>query len=490
MKKLFSINEVENLEIAEVKNLYKNHISKNSTNVLNYFPNGHHLTKSSQGMYIILEDGIRILDFTGGNGVLGLGHNHSRVQNVRKVFNEENKMEVNKLYFSKYTAGLAYNLSNLLPPDMSYSFFPNSGAEAIDGALKLAFKYHSGNRQFVLASDSAFHGKLIGAGSLTKKNLKFEFQSLPGVLRYKFNDIDSIEDIIEDNKNKIYALVLEPYSASTLNETNTNNLLRIRELSSKYKIVLIYDEVYTGWAKVGNLMNFMRFCSEDINFKNCLQNCLCKNISPDILVLSKTLGGGKASISAFVTRKEIYEKAYKNTDDFSLHTTTYSGFSEEVATAIEAINTIVEEDYVAKMRKISSQMEERLEVAQIKFPTKIKKIHGKDLIRGIEINFDIFYKNKSKFISFNSSLKNKRFFEKIIVASYVSYLYEVHHILVGVIESEVPMIRISPSNIATENEIKIFFDSLEEMFSKNQTNILLKFLKSNFKYKVVNELFS
>ena len=490
MKKLFSINEVENLEIAEVKNLYKNHISKNSTNVLNYFPNGHHLTKSSQGMYIILEDGTKILDFTGGNGVLGLGHNHPRIQNVRKTFNQENKMEVNKLYFSKYTAGLAYNLSNLLPPNMTYSFFPNSGAEGIDGALKLAFKYHNGKRSIVLTGDTAFHGKLIGAGSLTKKNIKFQFQTLPGVLRYKFNDIESIENIIKNNKNDIYALVLEPYSASTLNETSTNNLLRIRELTLKHNIVLIYDEVYTGWAKVGNLMNFMRFCNEDINFKNCMQNCLCKNISPDILVLSKTLGGGKASISAFVTRKEIYEKAYKHTDDFSLHTTTYSGFGEEVATAIEAINTIIEENYVEKMRKISSQMDERIEIIQNKFPSKIKKIHGNDLIRGIEINFELFYKNKTKFISFNSLLKDKRYFEKIIVASYISYLYEYHHILVGVLESEVPMIRISPSNIAKENEIKTFFDALEAMFSKSHTNILLKFLKSNFSNKVINELFS
>ena len=92
----------------------------------------------------------KILDFTGGLGVLNLGHNHPRLLKARINFQTNKNVEVNKLHFSPYTVTLANNFSNALSNKLKKSFFTNSGAESVEGALKIAYKYHRGQRDIVL----------------------------------------------------------------------------------------------------------------------------------------------------------------------------------------------------------------------------------------------------------------------------------------------------------------------------------------------------
>jgi len=224
-------------------------------------------------------------------------------------------------------------------------------------------------------------------------------------------------------------------------------------------------------------MNFMRCCT---NYESCsddLKNCMCENIAPDILTLSKTLGGGKSSISSYVTRKEIYEKTYSSIQEFSLHSTTYSYFAEEAATALEAINVIIEDRYVEKLQKVSKIFDDSFRKLQNKFPNKIVNIKGKGLIRGIEFNLSVLQSDSSKFGDVINKFK-KREFERLIIATYMAYLYDQHSILVGIVDNEKPMIRVSPSNIIKEEEILIFFNALEDMLEKNTLNLILKFIKT------------
>ena len=86
---------------------------------------------------------------------------------ARKRFAEARRMEVHKAFFSPYLAALSHNIAALLPGDLSVSYFPNSGAEANEGAIKMAYKYHGGRRNTILRADISFHGKTLGAGSLT-----------------------------------------------------------------------------------------------------------------------------------------------------------------------------------------------------------------------------------------------------------------------------------------------------------------------------------
>ena len=101
----------------------------------------------------------KIFDFTGGIGVLNHGHNNERILKARGKLYKFEKMEVHKNYFSPYVAALSHNIATVLPGDLNISYLSNSGSDANEGALKLAYKYHNGKREYVLNSSISFHGK-------------------------------------------------------------------------------------------------------------------------------------------------------------------------------------------------------------------------------------------------------------------------------------------------------------------------------------------
>ena len=239
-------------------------------------------------------------------------------------------MEVHKNYFSPFLATLSH-IAKLLPEDLNISYFPNSGAEAVEGAVKMAYKFHNGKRKYILHSNISFHGKLLGAASLTgSPEVDFSFPRIPNVESFVYNDIQSLERQVnalkkDDGESDIYAIIIEPLNASSMLSCSKDFLQKLRQLCTNHKIVLIYDEVYTGWAKTGALFYFMKF----------------QNVCPDIVTYAKSFGGGKSSISGYTAREHIFRKAYDNSNDATLHSTTYNGFGEETVTAIEAINIIL-----------------------------------------------------------------------------------------------------------------------------------------------------
>ena len=127
-------------------------------------------------------------------------------------------MEVHKNFFSQYTAGLSFNLSQLFENKLNYSFFCNSGAEAVDGAIKMAYKYYNGKRNLILHSDIAFHGKLLGSLSVSadRENL-FKFPKINFGRSFRYNDLNSLKSKIKKYKaSNIFAIIIEPFSVEIL----------------------------------------------------------------------------------------------------------------------------------------------------------------------------------------------------------------------------------------------------------------------------------
>ena len=139
-KRLYSVEDAEKLSSSEVIELYKKYINPNQAEIFSKLPYGKDIFSSAKGMYIYTTTGKKILDFTGGLGVLGLGHNHENIISRRINFQKENKMEVHKIVFSQYMAALSNNIANLLPDKLNKSFFLNSGAEAVEAAIKVCYK--------------------------------------------------------------------------------------------------------------------------------------------------------------------------------------------------------------------------------------------------------------------------------------------------------------------------------------------------------------
>ena len=470
-KKLYTVEEAKNLSIKSVHELYKNFINPNQTNIFSSLPFGKELFETADGAYMFTESGKKILDFTGGLGVLGLGHNHPRIINARIKFQKEKKVEVHKIIFSKYMAALSSSIASLLPADLNKSFFLNSGAEAVEAAIKICFKFYNGEKKYILYSDKSYHGKLIGSGSVSgsykSTNL---FPEMKNCLDFKFNNLMDLEKKLEMCKKDggVYSVIIEPYSASLLQSCSDQFMKQLFVLKKKYDFKIIFDEVFTGFFKSKKMFYFQNF----------------ENIAPDVICLSKTLGGGKSSIFCMVADESFYNKSYGKLNDTFLHTTTYNGFGEESVTALEALNIVSEPEFQNKVDSLSALLTEKLNTIKSKHSDKIETIKGTGILNGIIFNSyssslaNIAEKIPVKFI------KDKSFFLKKITATAVSCeLYEKFNILCSINDSAYSNhMCISPTLVIDHESVNYFFDSLDKVLIGNlnlkSIELIFNYLKS------------
>lgn len=462
-KRLLSVQDAESLAIEEVWRLYAEHINPYQVELLGAFGPGRKRVIFSEGNYIIEADGSKILDLTGGIGVLNHGHNHPAILQTRQNFQLHKRMEVHKSYFSPYVAALSHNIAMVLPGDLSVSYFPNSGAEAVEGAIKLAFKAIGHQRDTVAYSHISFHGKLLKAGGVTgSPENHFKFPTNLKTAKFRFNDVEDLRKVFQDSvtngASRIYALILEPLNASSMTFATEEFLREARRLCDFHGVALIFDEVYSGWGKTGHLFNFMRV----------------DGLVPDILCYAKSLGGGKASIAGYTASSELAAKAYFSFRDATLHSTTYFGFGEETATAIEAIRIIVDEGLVERGAAIGEKFREVAERTR-DFDQKYI-LSGSGALWGITIRPSYTEKILNlagKAIGLSSG--DKRFGAKVLAGSLVHHLYERHKILtyVGFNETN-PLIVSFPLNTPDE-EVDYAANALIETLSQPASKLLANF---------------
>jgi putrescine aminotransferase len=447
-KKLFSIDDCQSLSLKEIRKLYKEHVNPVYEDVFSSFSIGQELVDYAEGVWIYTKSGKQVLDATGGQGVLNHGHNHPRILAARVKYQQQRRMEVHKTIFSSYLAALSNNVAAVLPKDLDYPFFCNSGAEAVDGAIKMAYKFHKGERQFILHSDISYHGKLLGSGSITaSKELHFNFPKIPGTKSFAYGNIDSIQKLITDLRkadgtSDIYALIIEPFSASHFRKCDKEFLQALRKICDAERIVLVFDEVFSGWCKTGNFFYFMDY-----------------EVIPDILTMSKSLGGGKGSISAFVATNNLLKETFGNHRDFVLHSTTYNGFGEECITAIEAINIMVEDDYVSKSRNIGNLIVRRIELLLQKYPNQVMGYAGSGALFSIRLNIKTDLVDKVLKLLPVEMLKQDKFVTQVILAAFTDWLFSNYNIYAYFTPDG---INFSPPLIIEEKEIDYFFDSFEK----------------------------
>ena len=478
--KLLSVDDVETMNINQIKNLYRKHVNPGIEKIISSFTVGNDLFESADGVYMFTSDKKKILDVTGGIGVLNHGHNNEKILKVRINHQNKKRMEVNKLVFSPYIAGLSFNISQLLPNELNKVFFCNSGAEANEGALKIAYRYHKGKRKYVLHAEDAFHGKLIGTGSISGNYAeKFNFPFFKIGKTFKINELESLEKLNEQDELKnIFAIIIEPFSATLLEPVKNEFMKKIRDFCNKHNIILIFDEVYTSLGKTGYMFNFQRFT----------------DVTPDIVTISKSFGGGKASISAYIVSDKIFKPVYEKEKDAFIHTTTYNGFSEECITAIESINIAVNENFPAKAKAIEQEIIKNFNNLKKRYPNIVKNIKGMGSIQGI-----FFY---SQFELIKSIIKKmdvgfindkKVFISKIFIAGIIEKLYSKHQILAILGEASITTsdknedfayLALKPSLIIKKEEIEYFFESLDNVLSEGANKINFDFIKQIIKTKI------
>jgi len=460
MSDLLSLAECERMSTARVHEEYRRHVGRGQVSLMTSFTFGRELVAHAEGTTIHTTDGRRVLDFTGGVGVLNHGHNHPRILAARKRFQEAQRMEVHKTYFSPYVAALGHNLAYLLPGDLTLSFFPNSGAEAVEGAVKLAYKYHQGRRHTVLRSDIARHGRLLGSGSLSAGE-PGRFPGIPGVVTYRYDDLESVRKAVAD-AGDVYAILVEPFSATTLRACSEEFLRGLRQLCTAQDIVLIFDEVRTGWGRTGTLFHFMRH----------------EGLVPDVLVTGKAFGGGKSSVCAYVAREKVFRTAYDHLADALTHSTstTYYGFGEENATAIEAINIAVEDDYPARARAIEEILAPGLTHLRDRFPDTVSAVRGCGasygvLLDGGEETRELARKAMPGGLGADPVLR-----AKLAACAVASALLRDHRACVHYDLNGTNPLVIGPPLVAEPEHVERFLDGFEATLAKGLPRLLTTFL--------------
>ncbi len=308
--------------------------------------------------------GREYLDFAASVAVFILGHRHPRVMAV--VRRELERMPLSAKFMPEEPmAEVAAALAEATPGDLQYCFFGHSGAEANEGALKLA-RLATGKPGFVAAL-GAFHGKTFGALSVSGSDMyRTPFQPLlPGVTHVPFGDLAALQAAIGPDTA---AVILEPIQGENGVILPPAGYLRgVRDACTRAGVLLIVDEVQTGLGRTGKLWA-----------------CEWEEVSPDILTTAKGLGGGVTTLGAFIATPAVYEPL---THDPYLHSTTI-GNRLAWAAAIETLRVIQEEGLLARATQIGERLLAGLREVSRRYPSLIADVRGKGCLVGVEFPND------------------------------------------------------------------------------------------------------
>lgn len=301
------------------------------------------------------------IDALAGIAVNNLGHSHPQV--VKAIQKQAEKLiHVSNFYYNEPQSNLAEKLVKVSGLDRV--FFCNSGAEALEGAMKLARRYsnNKGKQGDVLSMDNSFHGRTLGTISMGKEQYQEGFSPIPGGFRKTpFNDVKLLEANVNE---RTIAILMEPVQGEGgVIEATEEFVKKARQLCDKYEIPLIFDEVQTGIGRTGKMFAYEHY-----------------GIYPDVVALAKGLGSG-VPIGAVIAKEE-FAAAFSH----GSHGTTFGGNPLACAAALATLNVIEKEEICEKARVRGNYLKTRLNDLSTEWDA-IRQVRGKGLMIGVELAF-------------------------------------------------------------------------------------------------------
>lgn len=308
-------------------------------------------------------EGREYLDFLGGIAVNALGHCHPRV--VEAICDQARKLiHCSNLYYIEPQVKLARLLAENSFGDKV--FFCNSGAEAIEGAIKLARRcsslVHGPGRYEVISARNSFHGRTLAALAATGQTRYHEgFEPLPaGFTHVPFNDLDALQEAVTA---RTCAVLLEPVQGEGgIHPADPAYLQGVARVCRHNGLLLIFDEIQCGLGRTGRMFAYQHY-----------------GVEPDIMVLAKALGGGMA-IGAVVARREVAEAFTPGT-----HASTFGGNPLACAAALAVMDVILSEDLPGRAAATGRYFAEKLASLRARFPGVVA-VRGLGLMLGLELS--------------------------------------------------------------------------------------------------------
>ncbi|MBS3775236.1 MAG: aspartate aminotransferase family protein [Bacteroidales bacterium] len=308
------------------------------------------------------DNGKEYIDAMAGIAVNSAGHCHPHI--VKAIQSQaEDLIHISNFYLSKPQALLSEKLAAISGLDRV--FFANSGAEANEGAVKLARKYaHTHNRGgTVISFSGCFHGRTLATIAMGKEKMQEGFEPIPeGFRMIPFNDIEAVKEAVNSD---VAAIIIEPVQGEGgIHIADKTFMKQLREICDQENIVLIFDEIQCGMARTGKF-----FAKEHFG------------VQPDILTSAKSLGSG-VPISAIITNEKV-----SGVIGFGDHGTTFGGNPLATAAALAAIEVTEDEELAKQAAEKGEWMKNQILNNQ---PKKygIREVRGLGLMIGIEFEFE------------------------------------------------------------------------------------------------------
>lgn len=343
-----------------------NIIDKVENNIIHTYNRYQIALDKGEGMYLYDVEGKKYLDFGSGIGVFALGYGN-------KEYNDAVKAQVDKLI---HTSNYFYNEPSALASEkfikasgMSKVFYTNSGAEAIEGALKLAKKYGKmtkGNDCYeIIAMNKSFHGRTIGAVSVTgNEHYRESFEPLlPGVKFADYNNLESVKALISD---KTCAIIMETIQGEGGVTPATEEFVKgVRKLCDENNILMIADEIQCGMGRSGYMFAYQRF-----------------GILPDIVTSAKALGCG-VPVGAFAAGSKVCDVLCAGD-----HGTTYGGNPLACAASYAVFNLFEKNKILENVVEVGAYLYKRLDEIKAMCPSIIDH-RGIGFMQGLEYNHPV-----------------------------------------------------------------------------------------------------
>lgn len=321
------------------------------------FPRGLEIERA-EGVYLYATDGKKYMDLVSGFAVSNTGHRHPKVvQAIKDQVDKYMHLTVYGEYIQTPQVKFAEKLASVLPPSLSSLYFVNSGAEATEGAMKLAKRFTG--RSSIIACNNSYHGSTQGALSVMgNEYYKQAFRPLlPGISFIEFNNPVHLDQITSDTA----AVILETIQGEAgIRVPDAKYIRQLRDKCDETGALLILDEIQSGFGRTGYLFAFEHF-----------------GIVPDILLLAKGMGGGMP-IGAFISSQEIMGVLKEN--PILGHITTFGGHPVSCAAGLANLNVILNEKLMDEV-----PTKEMLFRTCLAHPL-IREIRGKGLMLSIQLD--------------------------------------------------------------------------------------------------------
>ncbi|WP_407061733.1 aspartate aminotransferase family protein [Aureimonas sp. SK2] len=457
---MLTLDQAKAMDVGTMADVFKEHINPGQFHFMKLL--GFHKVKveRAEGMFYIDQNGRKILDFFGGFGSLAFGHNHPRILEARKTFQDEKRHEIAIAFLSQYAAALAKNVAACSPGDLDMVFLGSSGSEAMEAAIKVAERASGRKNCKIVHAENSFHGKTKGVLSITDSPLyKGEFKLVDNTYRVPFGDLAALTAVVRSDPD-VGVVVLETVQGGGgIIEAPTEYWQGVRALCDQHKVIWVADEVQCGYGRTGRFYAFEHH-----------------GVVPDVTALAKSFGGGKAAMAAMIAKRDVYMKAYGTPKTAMIHAhATFGGIGEGCATSIEALNTLYDEDLIGNAEVVGAYLKERLQAIKQKYPSIIKEVRGRGLMVGLE--FHDFSQTLPFALRPVVALLDDKL--KGSLSGFIgALLLKDYDCLVAFTEYNRNVIRLEPPLICSHENVDQFCDALDDLLGRGIVSIVKDFVKT------------